>query len=246
MGSSPSKSCRARHMRGANPRPHNRNKREVLKLTTEWTYSGPEHIFKLRTLDRYMEGHKGFIAGGCFKNLFSGEKIKDIDVFFKSEADWNAAVEYFESEDEFFFYYESKNVKAFKDSGTGIVVELVRSVFGEPEDVLSKFDFSVTKFAYYKEESTKTEPQEFGEPIENITITYKAVYHPEFFEHLHLKRLIIDDQIPKPMSTFNRMLRYRAYGFIPCGETKIKLINAIRELEESEVLLPTNFYEGID
>ena len=45
--------------------------------------SDPEHIFMLRQLDKFMSGHNGFIAGGCFKNLFNHEKIKDIDVFFK-------------------------------------------------------------------------------------------------------------------------------------------------------------------
>ena len=39
-------------------------------------------INKVRFLDIYMEGHRGFIAGGCFKNIFNNEKIKDIDMFF--------------------------------------------------------------------------------------------------------------------------------------------------------------------
>lgn len=34
----------------------------------------PENFWFLRFLDQYMQGHKGFIAGGCFKNILSREK----------------------------------------------------------------------------------------------------------------------------------------------------------------------------
>ena len=50
------------------------------------------------------------------------------------------------------------------------------------------------------------------------------MYDDKFFEHLHLKRLVIDDKIPFPMSTFERMLRYAKYGYFPCKETKLKII----------------------
>lgn len=34
----------------------------------------PDNFWQIRWLDKYMEGHKGFIAGGCFKNILSGGK----------------------------------------------------------------------------------------------------------------------------------------------------------------------------
>lgn len=200
--------------------------------------SDPEHIFPLRQLDKFMTNHKGFIAGGCFKNLFNQEKTKDIDVFFMCLEDWQDAIDAFNSDEEFTYTYSSENVRAYRHNNSGVSVELVRSIFGTPEEIISNFDFSVTKFAYYKEQAKDDDGNE--------VLQYKAIYHPHFFEHLHLKRLIIDDRIPKPMSTFNRVLRYRQYGFIPCVETKQKLINAIRNLPENEVLVPTNFYEGFD
>lgn len=46
----------------------------------------PDNFWQIRWLDKYMEGHKGFIAGGCFKNILSGERVKDIDIFFESDA----------------------------------------------------------------------------------------------------------------------------------------------------------------
>ena len=41
----------------------------------------PENFWFLRFLGQYMQGHKGFIAGGCFKNILSREKVKDVDIF---------------------------------------------------------------------------------------------------------------------------------------------------------------------
>ena len=204
-------------------------------MSSTFVTSDPEHIFALRQMDKFMVGHRGFIAGGCFKNLFSHERIKDIDVFFRFFADWQDATIALASDDDFEEAYESENVTAFRHIKLGTVVELVRSIFGSPEEIISQFDFTVAKFAYYKELSEDEE-----------SLTYKAVYHKDFFEHLHLKRLIIDDGIPKPMSTFERMLRYRKYGYTPCTETKQKLINALRRLPEGDVLVPTNFYAGID
>lgn len=51
----------------------------------------PENFWFLRFLDQYMQGHKGFIAGGCFKNILSREKVKDVDIFFHNQSDFDEA-----------------------------------------------------------------------------------------------------------------------------------------------------------
>ena len=68
----------------------------------------------------------------------------------------------------------------------------------------------------------------------------------QFFEHLHLKRIVIDKDIPFPMSTFERMLRYAKYGYFPCKETKMKIINALRDLTDEQVELSESLYDGMD
>lgn len=156
-----------------------------------------ENYYILRFLDKYLEGHKGFIAGGCFKNIFNHEEIKDLDIFFHNEEDFNNAVKYFESktttrgwddsECEYVLYYENDKVKCFKNTETGVRLDICNSVFGTPKEVISKFDFTITKFAYYHEEDHQM-----------------ISYHEDFFEHLHLKRLVTDDMILYPMSTFEK------------------------------------------
>ena len=58
---------------------------------------GIDNFWILNWLDEFMIGHKGFICGGCFKNIFNKEKVKDLDIFFEKESDFDEAVEYFDS-----------------------------------------------------------------------------------------------------------------------------------------------------
>lgn len=227
-----------------------------------------DNFWILNWLDEFMAGHKGFICGGCFKNIFNHEKVKDLDVFFKSRSDYEEAVEYFdrqtvgyEGKDKdkeiYRFYYENDNVKAYKHIEKNITIELCCKIFGTAEEILNRFDFTITKFAYYKEEVE----DETGAEVENIPfdiepvepkdkpkthIEYRIMHDDKFFEHLHLKRIVIDNKILYPMSTFERMLRYAKYGYFPCKETKIKIIKALRELSEQQVELSESLYDGMD
>lgn len=231
-----------------------------------------DNFWMLNWLDEYMVGHKGFIAGGCFKNIFSGQKVKDIDVFFESMNDWQEAVRYFDSmtpgyegddkrEEKYTFHYENEKVKAYKHIETGIRVELCRTVFGTAKEVISQFDFTITKFAYYKQEvedetGAEIDPFDFDGMKElaeyhigrkpETHIEYRIVCDENFFEHLHLHRLVTDDKIPFPMSTFERMIRYVGYGYKPCKETKLKIAMAIHELPEQEVRVGKSLYDGMD
>lgn len=226
-----------------------------------------DNYWMLNWLDEFMVGHKGFICGGCFKNIFNREKVKDLDIFFECKDDFEEAVEYFDSQtpgyegdvirDEAYnFLYENKNVKAYKHIKTGIRIELCCKIFGKPEDILKNFDFTIVKFAYYKEEvedKEKLDPwdeedSEFVAEVGEIEthIEYKILMDDKFFEHLHMKRLVIDDEIPFPMSTFERMFRYAKYGFFPCKETKMKIIQALRELSDEQVELSESLYDGMD
>lgn len=115
----------------------------------------PDNFWQIRWLDKYMEGHKGFIAGGCFKNILSGEKVKDIDIFFESESDFQEAVDLFNDEkhqkEGWKFKYRNEKVCAFQKEGEKVWVEFIESEFGKPEAILRSFDFTVAKMAYYKE-----------------------------------------------------------------------------------------------
>lgn len=226
-----------------------------------------ENFWMLNWLDIFMKGHKGFICGGCFKNIFNKEKVKDLDIFFNSSKDFDEAVEYFdqmtegwsdgetvvsEEDAEYTFLYENDNIKAYVHKETKVRIELCNKIFGSAEEIISQFDFTITKFAYYKAEIC----DETGEDVTDFEksekdrlkthIEYKVAFHDKFFEHLHTKRLVTDDKIPYPMSTFERAFRYAKYGYFPCKETKMKIINSLRDLPERDVELSENLYDGMD
>ena len=192
-----------------------------------------DQISKVRFLDFYMAQHKGFIAGGCFKSIFLNERIKDLDLFFLNEIDFNEANESFKNNEEYVFSYENKNTRAYKCKKTNIRVELVRSQFGTPEEILSKFDFSITKFVYAK----RTKDGDDG-------VKYYCLHHIDFFEHLVLKKLVLEPAIYFPVSTFERSFRYRGYGYGLCKESKINLLNALKTADTENV--SNDLYFGID
>lgn len=210
------------------------------------------NYIKIRQLDRYMAGHKGYIAGGVFKNIFNNEDFKDVDIFFEKEEDFVEADLIFLNDDEYVKRYENKKCKAYLNLKTNVTVELIRHQFASPLEMTRDFDFTITKFVYYKEVLPVDEIEvEFGID-EDMTdsVVWKVAYHDKFFEHLSLKRLVIDrdaDEMILPVNTFNRMFRYAKYGYFPCRETKTKIIEALRQIPSfSEELLTLELYNGMD
>lgn len=195
-------------------------------------------------LDQFLQGHKGFIAGGCFKNIIRSEKTKDIDVFFESKADFEEAKRYFldlckKDSGGWKLSYENKKVWAVYSVKNKIRIELIRSVFGKPEKIINDFDFTVTKFAYYKNYENLDE--------EDYLAQFEVLFHEDYFEHLQMKRLVLDNNIPFPISTFNRSYKYKGYGFGLCKESKVKLLKEINELDfVNEAELGKSLYEGKD
>lgn len=198
-----------------------------------WDYA------KIKWLDEYMIGHKGFIAGGCFKNIFNGEKVKDIDVFFETETDFMEAKRYYEGDEDFYVYYQNNKVIAFKNrKNPHVTIELIMTTCGTPEQILDVFDFTIVKFAYFKDKET----DENGDEV----TTYKVMFHENFFEHLQLKRLVIGETLRFPIGTLERMFRYAKYGYFPCRESKRRLIINLRENVNPDDDISLSLYDGLD
>jgi hypothetical protein len=192
----------------------------------------PKETFnKVRFLDYYMEGHSGFIAGGCFKNIFKKERVKDLDIFFENENEFNKANEFFKSDENYIFSYENHKVISYKNKNTNIRIELIRHTYGTPKEIISMFDFSITRFAYAKKQ-------------ENNEIVYYNVFVDTFFEDLTNSKLVIDGDLLFPISSFERSYRYRTYGFGLCKESKAKLIEALKNSNTDD--LSNDLYFGID
>ena len=222
-------------------------------------------------LKKFLLGHNGYIAGGCFKNIFSGEDVKDIDIFFRNKDDFLEAEALFEKRTfggQVTLVYENDNAVAYKMDG--IVVELIKKQFGTPEEMIKNFDFTIAKFAFYHEnledliigEQAESESEEENGKIgyyftEDASLVkdsekdkeYFVTYHKDFFKHLTLKRVVVENEdLDFPLNTFDRILRYKGYGYSPCTGTKIKMAKMINsmELPENEEDMFKGLYNGID
>jgi hypothetical protein len=187
------------------------------------------NLYQARFLDKYMSEHSGFIAGGCFKNIFLKEKVKDIDIFFETQKDFDNTLKLYNKKEtcgDCIKLYTNSKAISFLELEKNVKIDLVRSVFGTPEEILHKFDFTIAKCAYFKE--TIVKQTDDGE-TESETIEYRLLYHADFFEHLLTKRLTLDENIPFPESTWERSYRYKGYGFNMCRESKVKLLKALKE-----------------
>ena len=65
---------------------------------------------------------------------------------------------------------------------------------------------------------------------DNYLLQFRILHHDDFFEHLQTKRLVIDDALNFPISSFERSYRYRDKGYKLCRESKNKLLKCINEL----------------
>jgi hypothetical protein len=202
----------------------------------EFTIKDKETFFRLNKLDQYMSGHKGFIAGGVFKNLFNDEPIRDIDIFFEKEEDYIDGLKYFQKNNNYGKLYKNDNCYAFYNKKSNTHIELVKRRFAPPQQIIEIFDFSIVRAAYYKQIN-----EEGG-------INYKFMYVDRFFEDLHQKKLVIDidwDKIPLPANTFDRAFKYQRYGYALCRESKVKLIESLRNLQ-GDIDFNKSLYFGID
>lgn len=192
----------------------------------DYEIRNPKDTYQVMQFQKYLtDVGYGFIAGGVFKNVFTGQEVRDIDFFFKSQADFELAERKLYADRGYEFAYETPRAVGFRNIKTGVIVELIFIFFGTPCEILNTFDFTVCKVAMEKE----------------------TLYtHPEFFEHLTLKRLVIGPKLYNPVNTFERSYKYTRYGFGLCRESKVNLLTAIKEDDLAFGNLVNSMYSGID
>lgn len=176
-----------------------------------------------------------YIAGGCFKDIFNNKPFKDIDIFFKNENDYNEMNRLFSNNHRFYEGLETSNCKrylfskSFKDENVNF--ELISTIYGEPDDILNNFDFTVCKFLMHFTYDDNSIPK----------ITF--IYHEDYFKDLHLNQLIIDNEVNNPMSIMSRVIKYTKYGFNIDKNSKIKLIKELTKFNDEDV---ERFSERLD
>lgn len=135
-----------------------------------------------RTL-RDMIYNNCFFAGGCVRDLFTGKKIKDYDVFFKSQLAFDAILPALKNAAinhncKFTVLFESTHTYTIR-VGQDIFQFCKAPYTGSPKEVISRFDYT-NCMAYYDIASNKIEfDDRFTDAINKKELVYnKDAYNP--------------------------------------------------------------------
>ena len=133
-------------------------------------YLGPEAIKGLRACN-------AVIAGGAITALFTGQKIRDWDIYFKSAADCDKAIAWFGINGE--LLNETDTSKSYRLGKQQKAYQLIvlPDLFGEVQEIFKYYDFTVCMGAY----------EFFADPADQHKEVF--VFHQDFFNHTSQKRL---------------------------------------------------------
>ena len=160
-----------------------------------------------------------WIAGGALSDLSRGVMFKDIDIFTSMPAD---ALERLKEADVKPYFEVKDRVSNFKIKGH--TVQLVTGYAPQsPSAIIDLFDFTAVCGVY---------------------TTSGFTSHPRFWQDNATKRLVINN-LPKPLSTLERITKYCRKGFrcCPIGLSRVaKAINAMEIDWDNPKENEMNFY----
>lgn len=164
----------------------------------------------LRYFDAIVLKHipEGWVAGGAVRDwVMHGYAKSDIDLFFKSPADAKNASEAIRLKGGK-LAFKNNNKQRWLLHGKPIDIVL-NHFFGGPGETIEQFDFTVCCAAVDR------------------TQMYT---HAHFFEDVVRRRLVLNS-LPFPLSTLERMQRYINKGFRICNGGLLDIVTAIQALD---------------
>jgi len=169
-----------------------------------------------------MEGT--IIAGGFIRAFYAGEQPADLDLYFRSEDDYTDALDILDSNDEWKEVFHTDRAVSYKRNNKKL--QAISFYYGNPEDVIKGFDFTVCAAALTLEFPEPTDEDNSVEPIGKVLI------HKDFFEHLAGRILIYTGGSPLPLSSLKRAFKYIKRGYNICDENIIAIASAIYDRVE--------------
>lgn len=187
-------------------------------------YLGEEAIKGLRSCN-------AIIAGGAVMALFTGQKIRDWDIYFRSEKDCDQAVTWFgvngilkNETDTSKSYQLGKQEKPYQ-------LIVLPDLFGDPKTIFGYYDFTVCMAAYQFFEDGKNEGFVFGD---------------DFFKHIGQRRLVFHTGTMFPICSMLRVMKYIKKGFFITGMEILKIGLSIHSLKIETYADLRRQLQGID
>lgn len=135
---------------------------------------------------------EAMICGGAVLSTFTGQRISDIDIFFKDELVLNKFKEELSLFDgcELIMDDEYCSLLKFKTKK----IQLIKRFYGTPQEILSKFDFTICQVCYVPKTDT-------------------FYLHRNFHAHVEEKQIVMNPNMPFPLATINRVAKYISKGY---------------------------------
>lgn len=157
-----------------------------------------------------------WIAGGALRDWFETGKLTESDIDFFSNTRTDLCKTLLVLRKKYKFRVFAINKRVIKGwctiGGKNVKVDLIKILFDNPEHTIDQFDFTVCCWAVDRN---------------------KVVYHPSApFDLLH-KRLVINN-LPFPLSTFQRMQKYLKRGYWICNGGMLEIAKAMGQVDFSD------------
>lgn len=173
---------------------------------------------KKQLFDKCLAITGGYVAGGACRSMFDGTKMRDIDVFFETEKEYNEAIEktakHMKVSVDLLQPIAHTNAIAIKDFFPGVEVNLCGVNFCGPIKMFETFDFHCCKIAYHDGFTRK---------------------HKESVSCCIDKVLSCGYDLAFPFGALLRLQKYINYGYtVPVG-TLYAIAQGIRDADENSV-----------
>lgn len=187
-------------------------------------YLGVEAIKGLRACN-------AIIAGGAITALFTGQKIRDWDIYFRNAKDCEQAKTWFSlngtlanQTDTSMSYHLGKQEKPYQ-------LIVMPELFGDPKTIFNYYDFTVCMAAYQFFENGNDERFVFGD---------------DFFKHISQRRLVFHTGTMFPICSMLRVMKYIKKGFFITGMEILKIGLSIHSLKMETYADLRRQLQGID
>lgn len=178
-----------------------------------------EYLLKKYLGEEAMKGLRqcsAIIAGGAITALFTGNKIRDWDIYFRNAEDCAKAVTWFGINGE--LVNETDTSKSFRLGKQEKPYQLIvlPALFGDPATIFTYYDFTVCMGAYQFTPDGQDEGFVFG---------------ADYFKHIGQRRLVFHTGTMFPICSMLRVMKYIKKGFFITGMELLKIGLSIHALE---------------
>ena len=155
-----------------------------------------------------------FVAGGFMREIVSGGKPSDMDLFFRNEDCFNTSAKILQADPSYFMSCESEVALTFDRRETPENrVQLIRSNFGGPEKILKGFDFKMCMIGL-------------------DYVTRSVYYFDNVLEHIEKKIMAFnsDSKTEFNVSSLKRLVKFASRGYTISNEDLKSFAEAIAKL----------------